>query len=565
MVVSVGIVILAHRDLHRVAQLARALTQRGCRLVIHVDATTPQSEFEQLHAKLGTNRRISFATRVACEWGGFSLVQAGLSAAATLIDRWPEVSHVAQISGSCLPVRPINELSAFLAANEGVDFVESVPARKQGTSWVIDGLEMERFTLHFPFSFHTQRRLFDLAVKAQRRLGISRKIPQELEPHLGSQWWCLSRPTLEAILKDPKRPKFDSYFKSCWIPDEAYFPTLVRRHGTQVVSRSLTLSRFDDQGKPYIFYDDHEDILRQSDAFFARKIWSGADKLYRRFLSQRTLSGKNRLQTVTSDRQPERLEAAFQQARTRRCEAQEGRLNQGRFTRQTQTAVRYCALQGATHLYEDLPNWIAQATGQVTLGRLFKSNTVGTALPTANLPGGLPATPAFRDYNPEQYLANLIWNMREEPPILLHDISDTPAISTMIATDPNAQLTVLKGAWALDLFRRDLQDESVLKKYALRLMVQEAKQLEAIIRGKNPNARIVSVVTGLTHPGQVLAEAFGLQTILEVPNIRPIAGFTEFLERLDNLGINVSSVGDLQKLEAKPATPVALRVVSKSA
>ncbi len=109
---------------------------------------------------------------------------------------------------------------------------------------------------------------------------MRRRIPEGLHPHLGSQWWCLTRATLKAILRDPRRPEFDRFFRRVWIPDESYFQTLVRRHSICVESRSLTLAQFDGQGKPYVFYDDHGDILAQSGCFVARKIWPRATALY---------------------------------------------------------------------------------------------------------------------------------------------------------------------------------------------------------------------------------------------------------------------------------------------
>ena len=47
---------------------------------------------------------------------------------------------------------------------------------------------------------------------------------------MGSQWWCLTRATLRAILRDPDRPALARYFRGVWIPDESYFQTLARRH-----------------------------------------------------------------------------------------------------------------------------------------------------------------------------------------------------------------------------------------------------------------------------------------------------------------------------------------------
>jgi hypothetical protein len=67
-------------------------------------------------------------------------------------------------------------------------------------------------------------------------------------------------------------------------PGRSYFQTLARLYSTDIESRSLTLSKFDFQGKPHVFYDDHLQLLRRSDCFVARKIWPEADKLYAHFL-----------------------------------------------------------------------------------------------------------------------------------------------------------------------------------------------------------------------------------------------------------------------------------------
>ncbi len=113
-----------------------------------------------------------------------------------------------------------------------------------------------------------------------------RRVPEGIVPHIGSQWWCLTRQTLSAILEDPDRAVYDRYFKRVWIPDESYFQTLVRLYSQSVESRSLTLSKFDYQGKPHIFYDDHLQLLRRSDCFVARKIWPHANRLYDNFLNE---------------------------------------------------------------------------------------------------------------------------------------------------------------------------------------------------------------------------------------------------------------------------------------
>ncbi|MEO0753152.1 MAG: beta-1,6-N-acetylglucosaminyltransferase, partial [Pseudomonadota bacterium] len=153
-------------------------------------------------------------------------------------------------SGACLPLRPVEELIEYLADRPRTDFIES--ATTADVPWTVGGLDEERFTMRFPFSWKRQRFLFDKFVALQRQIGLKRRIPKGLVPHMGSQWWCLTRQTLTAILQGPERREYDNYFRHVWIPDESYYQTLARQFSTNIESRSLTLSKFDFQGKPHM-------------------------------------------------------------------------------------------------------------------------------------------------------------------------------------------------------------------------------------------------------------------------------------------------------------------------
>ncbi len=201
--------------------------------------------------------------------GHVGLVAGTLSASEMMLAEFDEVRHVYLSSGSCLPLRPVQELIDYLAARPQTDFIES--ATTSDVPWTVGGLSDERFTLRFPFSWKRHRYLFDKYVDLQRKVGFKRKIPNGIQPHMGSQWWCLTRQTLSAILEDPERDRYDAFFQKVWIPDESYFQTLARLYSSNIESRSLTLSKFDFQGKPHIFYDDHLQLLRRSDCFVARK------------------------------------------------------------------------------------------------------------------------------------------------------------------------------------------------------------------------------------------------------------------------------------------------------
>jgi hypothetical protein len=107
-------------------------------------------------------------------------------------------------------------------------------------------------------------------------------VPADLRIQIGSQWWCLRRRTVEALLEFCKeRRDVMRFFRTTWIPDETFFQTIVRHlvSDREIRSRTLTYLLFTDYGMPVTFYDDHHDMLLAQDFLFARKISVDATKL----------------------------------------------------------------------------------------------------------------------------------------------------------------------------------------------------------------------------------------------------------------------------------------------
>ena len=546
---GIGFVILAHEHLRRTRQLARALASKNRKVVIHVDAGACAAEYDELCDSFKNSPNILFAPRRACEWGRFSLVEAGLAASQMLLNTWPDVSHVMQISGSCLPVRPLPELEDFLARNPTRDFVESVPAIRD--AWVENGLSDERFTLFFPFSWKRQRWLFDRCVDFQRKLGIKRKIPEDIAPHLGSQWWCLTAQTLRGIITDPRRGEFDAFFRKCWIPDESYVPTLVHRHSENVFGKSLTLSTFDEQGKPYIFYDDHGDMLAQTDHFFVRKVWPGAEKLYRRFLSKKPKKDDRKIASDLG------LGLIFAEAKQRSCAGRDGLRHAGRFPsshheRQTATCRDYSVFMGFGHVFEGFQTWLEATTGALAHGRLYKHNAVQFALGLEQLAAGsLPANPKIRDLQPEQFLSNLLWNQSDRHQSLMLELCDNPRISQFVAHDPNARLFVLRGSWVLDLYHRSHADPQILKRQAKRLCAEEAAFHRELAKTGRVDVTFLALADTVVECRQIMRQI--QDTVRPGIDLRPkitmglrhLDGLRQFVEELNAIGIETTSLGPI--------------------
>ncbi len=543
---TVGIVMLVHTSLERAEQVIRHWIAGGCPVVVHVDKIVSDERYDAFVGRFDGLPSVRFSKRHRCEWGTWGLVAASQDASQLMLETFPEVRHVYLASGSCLPLRPVSELVSYLAKRPRTDFIES--ATTADVPWTIGGLDEERFTLRFPFSWKRQRYLFDKYVALQRRLGLRRKIPDGLVPHMGSQWWCLTRQTLSAILQDPERETYDRYFSKVWIPDESYYQTLARLYSTHIESRSLTLSKFDFQGKPHIFYDDHLQLLRRSDCFVARKIWPQANKLYETFL------GDNASAMKASEPNPGKIDRIFSRAVDRRIRGREGLFMQGRFPNSGWengvTAAPYSVFEGFSELFENFEPWLARATGTRVHGHLYAPDRVEYDGRQTTFAGALSDSSTLRDYNPRACLTSLIWNTRGERQCFQFGPADNQVVGPDIAYDPNAQISVITGAWAIPLFlsNRNFAD---LRLEAALLQKIESDHLDDLrsIHAK-AKIRIWSLAEFIESPMEALQTVIdeisvaGGRRLSEAPRIVDLSGFGQFLQNLKNQGMHPYLMGD---------------------
>ena len=437
----VGFAVLAHQRPDRVAALARWLGTDGHPVAVHLDRRVGADALAAVRAGAAS---ATVMQEHAPDWGRFGLVEATLALVRHLLGGDDPPDHVCLLSGACLPLRPIADLEALLAGNPGRDFIESVPVAER--QWVEDGLSLERFTLWHPFSHRRQPRLFSAAVEAQRKLGVKRRLPDGVEPNLGAQWWCLSRQTLRAILDDPRLPAWRRFFHHSWIPDESFFQSLVRTVRPEAEPGPLLhLNRFNTQGRPSTFHDDHLDLLRGADHFFARKIDPDANGLYDHFLSR----PKNH--TPSSAFSGRIDETPFEAARQRVATEGQGALSAARMPKgnrltYTQTEAPYLVLIGddldqlaalRDRIASDGPNLVFH-------GRLMRQGALAEFAGGGDyLPGNLPANPALRDYRASQFLARVLGSGRPQPSAFLLGPDDDQPIRVQLCSDPNARLVFL--------------------------------------------------------------------------------------------------------------------------
>ncbi|MCS6625828.1 beta-1,6-N-acetylglucosaminyltransferase [Roseibacterium beibuensis] len=279
---KIAFILLCHKDAPSIIRQAERLTATGDFVSIHFDARAKAEAFAQITAALSDNKNVTFAKRIKCGWGEWSLVQATLNAVEAAVEAFPRASHFYMLSGDCGSVKSAAYAHRFLDAADR-DYIESFDFFS--SDWIKTGFKRERLVYRHWFNERRQKWRFYTMFEIQKRLGLERRIPRDIQVMIGSQWWCLRRRTIEAVLEFCKaRPDVVRFFRTTWIPDETFFQTLVRHlvPEREIESRTLTFKMFSDYGMPVSFYNDQYDLLVSQNYLFARKISPEATHLKER-------------------------------------------------------------------------------------------------------------------------------------------------------------------------------------------------------------------------------------------------------------------------------------------
>ncbi len=269
---KIAYVLLCHKNPEAIVSQAEGLTAAGDCISIHFDAKASAADYRIITTALADNPNVAFAKRVKCGWGEWSLVEGTLNAVIAADAAFPDATHFYMVSGDCMAVKPASYVHRFLDENDK-DFVEHNDFFD--SDWIKTGMKEDRLLFRHWFNERSQKNLFYNSLKLQRLLKLKREVPENLDIMIGSQWWCLRRRTIEAILHFTRERKdIMRFFRTTWIPDETFFQTLALHlvPKAEVENRTLTFLIFSDYGMPVTFFNDQYEFLLAQDYLFARKI-----------------------------------------------------------------------------------------------------------------------------------------------------------------------------------------------------------------------------------------------------------------------------------------------------
>jgi hypothetical protein len=261
----VAFLALVHKAPRYVERIARLLARDGDEIFIHVDSSVEISPFHERLSSLAGSAHL-IADRYAIAWGGFGMVRAtnALIDAAT---QSGEFDYFYLLSGQCFPIRPMRWLKEVL--KQGNDFIqcELMPTQEKPLS------RLRRRTVNVPIRGLRYRG----KLAAEKLLNLAPVTDFEkkfrLRPHAGSQWWCLTRRTLQYVREYCRtHPQYDRYMKWTHCPDEMYYHTLVANGPDRTkISNSLTGTIWGPAKHPEIISRSNLPIVLDQNTFLARK------------------------------------------------------------------------------------------------------------------------------------------------------------------------------------------------------------------------------------------------------------------------------------------------------
>lgn len=297
-----AIIILAHKNPAQLKRLTEALKHPYFDIFIHIDKQVKIEPFRSI-CSIESNNIQFIANRSTGKWGDIGIVQGTLNALREILDRQENYSHVHLISGQDYPIKSTEKIHSFFKEHVNTDFLEFEPFPVKHMPFG----GMQRIKYH-SFNINGKRHTFlpfkyceNLSLKGKFMnsfLGMlqvflpKRKIPYNLVPYFGSQWWSLSLATIQKIIDFvDSHPAYLQFHKFSLLPDEMFFQTIIANFPTPVSLKN--------DNKRFILWNSESSHPISLSSLQLAEI-KGSDKMFARKFEENTPILKELDETINS-------------------------------------------------------------------------------------------------------------------------------------------------------------------------------------------------------------------------------------------------------------------------
>ncbi|MEP4891565.1 MAG: beta-1,6-N-acetylglucosaminyltransferase [Aliiglaciecola sp.] len=272
--------ILTHNDPVHLERLVNAIDYNAD-IYIHVDKKTNASQFSSLK-----NRCIFIENRVDISWADISMIDAQIELLRAAIVNSHLYTHMIFLSGSCYPIKNINEINEMFQKNRTKEFINFIDMRESPLKYMTH-IKRKWFFRPLIRSDNLVTKFIDRAIRKLLRIIKFQNYWQPgIIPYFGSQW-CALTPECASYVLDfhDQNPWFRDMNRHTMSPDEHYFHTIVGNSNFLEASggvqefegdgtwRMANLHVIDKSLSKWFCEDDWNDI-KGSEYFFVRKVRS---------------------------------------------------------------------------------------------------------------------------------------------------------------------------------------------------------------------------------------------------------------------------------------------------
>lgn len=243
-------IILAHKNPSQVLHLVNKLNDDFSKFYIHIDKN---QDIEPFKSCLNKFKNLSFVTkRESGTWGDFGIVKGTINSLKEII-KDKRGGYCILLSGQDYPIKSVEKLNSYLIENIGYDFIAVSPIKevfpvewdirlnyykynlsnKRGKYiWFSSKIDKSFLSINFLkniIKIILYKRDIAFVKEIIGNFNKKRKIPLNMIPYGGAQWWALSFETCCKIVGFiENNPSVYEYNKYSLLPDETFFQTIIK-------------------------------------------------------------------------------------------------------------------------------------------------------------------------------------------------------------------------------------------------------------------------------------------------------------------------------------------------
>lgn len=259
--------IMAHQGIEMLDRLLHAIDYPENEIFLHIDSKW--KEYDTGHEFQLKYSPIVYVKRIDVSWGGYSQIQCEMN----LIERAiasNDYQYLHILSGVDYPIKKQEYIHQMCDNNPGIEYVEYDP--------VYDSILPERYKYYHPFQEIARNknnifyRIDHILINIQKCIGYNRARKNIMVPHKGPNWVSITGEFARYIVGNKKEIRRTYKYSRCC--DEVFLQTLLFNSSFANNAYEKGCMRQIDwkRGNPYIFNIDDFEELKNSNAWFARKL-----------------------------------------------------------------------------------------------------------------------------------------------------------------------------------------------------------------------------------------------------------------------------------------------------